>query len=109
MNESIIHGFRYFEAMANAYKRICEEIEEMQKNEIVKFSEIAHTKKKYISLYTEYKAGKDWFYDMLSASGITVKEENCMSDFSAKIYNKEEQDVLRIVSFIEKERVRNHK
>lgn len=109
MDKSIIHGFHYFEAMTNAYKRICEKIEEMQKNGIVKFSEIAHTKKKYISLYTEYKARKDWFYDMLSASGITVKEENCMSDFSAKIYNKEEQDVLRIVSFIEKEKARNHK
>ena len=96
MDKSIIHGFHYFEAMSNAYKKI----EEMQENGIVKFSEIAHTKKKYISLYTEYKARKDWFYDMLSASGITVTEENCMSDFSAKIYNKEEQDFLRIVSFI---------
>jgi hypothetical protein len=88
--------------MTNAYKRICEKIEEMEKNGIVKFNEIANTKKKYTSLYKEYKARKDWFYDMLSASGITVTEENCMSDFSAKIYNKEEQDVLRIVSFIKR-------
>ena len=100
MDKSIIHGFRYFEAMANAYKRICEKIEEMQKKGIVTFSEIAHLKKKYISLYTEYNARKEWFYEILTSTGIIVAEENCMSDFSAKIYNKEEKDVLRIVSFI---------
>lgn len=100
MDKSIIHGFCYFEAMANAYKRICEKIEEMQEKGIVTFSEIAHLKKKYISLYTEYNARKEWFYEILTATGITVTEENCMSDFSVKIYDKEEKDVLRIVSFI---------
>lgn len=97
MDKSIIHGFHYFEAMANAYKRICEKIEEMQEKGIVTFSEIAHLKKKYISLYTEYNARKEWFYEILTATGITVTEENLMSE---ETYNKEEQDVLRIVSFI---------
>ena len=97
MDKSIIHGFHYFEAMANAYKRICEKIEEMQEKGIVTFSEIAHLKKKYISLYTEYNARKEWFYEILTATGITVTEENLMSE---ETYNKEEKDVLRIVSFI---------
>lgn len=97
MDKSIIHGFHYYGAMANAYKRICEKIEEMQEKGIVTFSEIAHLKKKYISLYTEYNARKEWFYEILTATGITVTEENLMSE---ETYNKEEKDVLRMVSFI---------
>lgn len=97
MDKSIIHGFRYFEAMANAYKRICEKIEEMQEKGIVTFSEIAHLKKKYISLYAEYNARKEWFYEILTSTGITVKENDRMSDYAMEVYETEERKVLSII------------
>lgn len=97
MDKGIVNGFHYFEDKANAYKRVCEKINDMQEKGVVTFREIAHLKKKYILLYKEYKARKERFYWILTESGITVKGNDRMSDYAMEVYETEERKVLSII------------